>query len=164
MYIWLVAKLTGSGMTTIVIGIGNSLMGDEGVGVHTARWLTERGYLPSEVEVLDGGTGGFHLMGHFQNYDRVILVDAATDGQAPGTITRLEPRFSSDYPTTLTAHDIGLKDLIDALYLVESRPEIVLFTVSISFPVELSLDLTDAVAASIPRVAEEIRIFLDETA
>jgi hydrogenase maturation protease len=151
-------------MTTIVIGIGNSLMGDEGLGVHTARWLAENQYLPPEVEVLDGGTGGFHLMGHFQNYERVILVDAAADGKTPGTITQLEPRFSSDYPTTLTAHDIGLKDLIDALYLVDGRPEIVLFTVSISLPVSLSVDLSEEIEACVPRVAARIKDFVAEPA
>lgn len=135
-------------------------MGDEGVGVHAARWLTDNQYLPEDIEVLDGGTGGFHLMGHFQNYERVILVDAATDGQTPGTITRLQPQFSSDYPTTLTAHDIGLKDLIDALYLVDSRPQIILFTVSIEMPSDLSVDLTDDVAASLPRVAQQIKEYL----
>ena len=149
-------------MTTIVIGIGNLLMGDEGVGVHVARWLTDRKILPDGVEVLDGGTGGFHLMGHFQNYERVILVDASADGKKPGTITQLEPRFSIDYPTTLTAHDIGLKDLIDALYLSDSRPQIILFTVSIALPVETSVDLSEKLAPCVPRVAEEIRDYLTE--
>ncbi len=102
-------------------------------------------------------------MGHFQNYERVLLVDAAADGKEPGTISQLEPRFSSDYPTTLTAHDIGLKDLIDALYLVDSRPQIILFTVSISMPVDLSVDLSEEIEASVPRVAREIKNYLAES-
>jgi len=147
-------------MTTIVIGIGNSLMGDEGIGVHVARYLSQNATLPDGIEVLDGGTGGFHLMGHFQGYDRVILVDASVDGKSPGTITQLAPRFSSDYPTTLTAHDIGLKDLIDAMYLLDSRPEIILFTVTIEVPLDVSLELTPELQAAVPVVAERVRNFI----
>ncbi|NNE45913.1 MAG: HyaD/HybD family hydrogenase maturation endopeptidase [Rhodothermales bacterium] len=147
-------------MSTIVIGIGNLLMTDEGVGVHVARWLTDHRVLPEEVDVLDGGTGGFHLMGHFQNYDRVILVDATADGQNPGTITQLQPRYASDYPQTLTAHDIGLKDLIEAMYLLDSKPEIILFTISIRMPVDFGVELSADVAACVPRVAEAVRTYL----
>ncbi|RMF57894.1 MAG: hydrogenase maturation protease, partial [Calditrichaeota bacterium] len=115
-------------MKTLILGIGNVLMGDEGVGVHAVKYIEENG-LFENVDVLEGGTGGFHLLEYFQKYDRVILIDATLDENPPGTISMLKPRYSSDYPPNLSAHDIGLKDLIDALYLLEKQPEIVLFTV-----------------------------------
>ncbi|HDK35811.1 MAG TPA: hydrogenase maturation protease, partial [Bacteroidetes bacterium] len=114
----------------LILGIGNLLMGDEGIGIHIVRWLQEKGEL-SGVDIVDGGTGGFHLLEYFQNYEQVILVDATLDGQQAGTVTLLRPKYSSDYPTTLSAHDIGLKSLLDALTLLEIQPEIVLFAVSI---------------------------------
>ena len=114
----------------LVLGIGNFLMGDEGVGVHyISKYHLQ---LESEhVEVLDGGTGGFHLMSYFEQHRKVILIDATIDGKPAGSITKLKPRFSSDFPTALSAHDIGLKDLIEALIISDRLPEIFLFTVSI---------------------------------
>jgi hydrogenase maturation protease len=134
---------------TLILGIGNILMGDEGVGVQVIRYL-EKLVLPVKVDLLDGGTGGFHLLEYFYNYKKVILVDATIDGSPVGTIKMLKPKYSSDYPTTLTAHDIGLKDLLDALYLQNRQPEIILFTISICkldrVTLEISPDLNDTIA------------------
>jgi Ni,Fe-hydrogenase maturation factor len=69
------------------------------------------------MECLDGGTGGFTLLEPLENADRIILIDAAADGNPIGTVTRTTPRFSRDYPPTLTAHDIGVKDLLDMFYI-----------------------------------------------
>ena len=64
---------------TLILGIGNYLMGDEGIGVHVANQL-EKELLPVGVDVLDGGTGGFYLLEYFEIYKHVILVDATLDG------------------------------------------------------------------------------------
>ena len=66
-----------------MLGLGNVIMGDEGVGVHVVRAL-EKQALPDGVECLDGGTGGFILLEPLQNADRIILIDAAADGNPPG--------------------------------------------------------------------------------
>src|SRR5271167_682605 len=97
----------------LVLGIGNVLMGDEGVGVHVVRHL-EKSEIPAGVELLDGGTGSFLLLDPMQLARKVILIDATLDENPPGTVRRLSPKFSTDYPRTLAAHDIGLKDLLDA--------------------------------------------------
>ena len=109
--------------TWLVMGIGNLLMGDEGLGVHVIRHLQKHHPLPN-VEYVDGGTGSFHLLSYLTAYPKTVLVDATIDGKPPGTLTVLKPKFSSDYPVTLTAHDIGLKDLLDALYLSGQQPSI----------------------------------------
>jgi hydrogenase maturation protease len=130
---------TASGPTgTLVLGIGNLLMGDEGVGVEVARRLLEEP-VPPGVEILDGGTGSFVLLGPMREATRIILIDAALDPTPPGTIRRLTPRFSRDYPRSLTAHDIGLKDLLDAFHLLGDPPEVVLFAVSVRPPTEPGL-------------------------
>jgi hypothetical protein len=77
---------------TLVLGIGNYLMGDEGVGVYVAQQLAQTP-TPSGLDVLDGGTGGFHLMGVLEDYPFVVMVDATLDGLPAGTIRRIEPRF-----------------------------------------------------------------------
>jgi hydrogenase maturation protease len=74
----------------LVLGIGNVLMGDEGVGVEVVRQVS-RMPLPENVECLDGGTGSFLLLEPMQRANRVILIDATIDGNPPGTVTRLTP-------------------------------------------------------------------------
>jgi hydrogenase maturation protease len=136
----------------LVLGIGNVLMGDEGVGVHAVRRIAEL-KLPEGTECLDGGTGSLVLLEPMQSASKVILIDATIDGAEPGTVRRLEPRFSRDYPRTLTAHDIGLKDLLDALYLLGAAPKVTLFAVSIAAIQEIGTDLSPAIAHSVDRIA-----------
>jgi hydrogenase maturation protease len=135
---------------TLVLGLGNVLMGDEGVGVHVVR-AVEKHALPVDVECLDGGTGGFTLLGPLQGAGRIVIVDAAADGNPPGTVTRTTPRFSRDYPPTLTAHDIGVKDLLDVFYIQGGGPGVVLYAIAIDPQQPISMELS-AVAA---QAAEE---------
>jgi len=133
---------------TLVLGLGNILMGDEGIGVHVVRAL-EQHDLPADVECMDGGTGGLVLLEPMQNADRIVMIDAANDGNPPGTITRTTPRFSRDYPPTLTAHDVGIKDLLDIFYMMGQSCEVVLYAIAIDplQPITLSLSACGARAA-----------------
>ena len=65
-------------VNTLVLGLGNVIMGDEGIGVYVVKEI-EKHALPAGVECMDGGTGGFVLLGPLQNADHVILIDAAAD-------------------------------------------------------------------------------------
>jgi len=141
--------------TVLVLGVGNVLMGDEGVGVQAVREL-EKMPLPPNVECLDGGTGGFHLLGPLQDADRVLLIDACIDGQPSGTVRRLQPRFSSDYPRTLTAHDIGLKDLLDAAYLTDAPLNVTLFAISIDPLQGIGTELRTTLATQLPEIVRLI--------
>ena len=127
---------------TLVLGLGNVLMGDEGIGVHVVRAL-EKHTLPAGVECLDGGTGGFVLLGPLQNADRIILIDAAADGNPIGTVTRTTPRFSRDYPPTLTAHDIGVKDLLDVFYIQGGSHDVILYAITIDPQQPISMELSE---------------------
>jgi len=144
----------------LVLGIGNVLMGDEGVGVEVVRQISQMP-LPNNVQCLDGGTGSFLLLEPMQRADRIILIDATIDGNPPGTVTRLTPNFSSDYPKTLTAHDIGLKDLLDAAYLTGIPLELTLLAISIDPPAFVGMDLSPAMAARVPEI---VRCVLEELA
>ncbi len=145
-----------SGQRILVLGIGNLLMGDEGVGVHAARRLAAEP-LPPTVAVVDGGTGGFHLLSYFQDYDVLIMIDAVMDARPPGTLGVIRPRYASDFPRALTAHDIGLRDLVESAVLVGPLPPIHLVTVSIGELSGLSLELSPAVAAALPEVSAVVR-------
>jgi hydrogenase maturation protease len=140
---------------TLVLGLGNVIMGDEGVGVHVVRAL-EKHRLPANVETLDGGTGGFILLEPLQNAGHIVLIDATDDGNPPGTVTRTVPRFSADYPPTLTAHDIGVKDLLDAFYMQGGEREVVLYAIAIDPRQPISMDLSPALAKAAEEAAQRI--------
>ncbi len=137
----------------LILGIGNILMGDEGIGSHVAQYLLKNDLLPG-IECIDGGTGGFYLLECIQNASVVIMIDAANDGNKTGTISCIRPRYSVDYPNSLTAHDIGLKDMIDAVYLLGKIPHIRLFTISIAPPFVPSLELSSGIGDLIPLIAD----------
>jgi hydrogenase maturation protease len=150
---------TAGRVKTLVLGLGNVLMGDEGIGVHVVRAL-EQHTLPEGVECLDGGTGGFVLLEPLQNADHIVLVDAAADGNPIGTVTRTTPRFSRDYPPTLTAHDIGVKDLLDVFYIQGGEREVVLYAITIDpqQPIQMSLSAvgTKAAEEAVQRILAEL--------
>lgn len=148
--------MAGAEPRTLVLGIGNVLLGDEGIGVHVVRRLEERG-LPEHCRALDGGTGGLQLLGELQSAERVVLVDATVDGGPPGRARTLHPRFSSDYPRTLTAHDIGLKDLLDAFHLLGDGPEVTLVAISVDPPLDLETALSPELARRVDALADLVR-------
>jgi hydrogenase maturation protease len=150
-------------LKTLILGIGNLLMGDEGVGVHAVQAALEQESWPPDVTVLDGGTGGFHLLSYFQDYDRIIMVDATMDGQPSGTLATIRPRFASEFPRALSAHDIGLRDLIESASALGSLPEIVLITVSISDVQPMTTELSPEVSSSLPRIVERVKELVRST-
>ncbi len=140
----------------LVLGIGNVLMGDEGVGVHAVRGMA-RDVFPPHVALLDGGTGGFHLLSYFEDFAEIIMIDATMDGQPPGTLSLIRPRFASDFPRSLSAHDIGLRDLIEAAALLGPLPLIHLITVSIGPISPMVIELSPAIESALPRVTRRVR-------
>ena len=143
----------------MVLGLGNVIMGDEGVGVHVVRALEaefDRHTLPVNVEFLDGGTGGFTLLEPLQSAARIILIDAAADGNPIGTVTRTAPRFSRDYPPSLTAHDIGVKDLLDVFYIQGGGPEVILYAITIDLRQPISMELSEVIAKAAKVAVAEI--------
>jgi len=146
---------TAAKIDTLVLGIGNLLLGDEGVGVHAIRAL-EGHPLPSNARLLDGGTGSFNLLDPMSEARRIILIDATLDGGAPGEIRRLTPRFATDYPKTLTAHDIGLKDLLDSFYLMNHRPEVVLYAITVTDVTRISDELSTPIEAILPELVQQV--------
>jgi hydrogenase maturation protease len=148
----------------LILGLGNILMGDEGIGILAARRLAGNGGIAARAEILDGGTGGFHLLGLFQDHGRLILIDASMDGRPAGTVSHLRPRFATDFPKSLSAHNIGLRDLIEAASMLGPLPEIDLVTISIDSLQSLSLDVSLTVQAALPEVEALVRGLLDDAA
>lgn len=145
--------------TRLVLGIGNLLMGDEGIGVRAIEFL-QQDVWPEGVCLLDGGTGGFHLLDYLSSNEPLVMIDATMDGQPAGTVTTLRPKYASDFPRALTAHDIGLRDLVEAAQLTGALPDIDLVTVSIDEITPMRLTLSAPVQASLPAVRAAVRAAL----
>lgn len=131
-------------MSILVVGLGNILLSDEGVGVRTVEALAERYELPDGVEVLDGGTSGMELLDTIAGRHLLIVVDAiASLRRAPGEVARLEgAEIDQLFRTRLSPHQLGLSEVLASLQLTgESPGEVVIIGVvpeSLGLGLELS--------------------------
>lgn len=108
---------------TVVIGIGNTVLSDEGVGVHAARLLQSDPRVPLGVTILDGGTLGLGLVPYVWDAARVLLLDAMNSGNEPGTLARLAGSDVLGTTGGWTAHQLGVADLICTLALISQKPK-----------------------------------------
>ncbi len=111
-------------MRTLILGIGNTLLADEGVGVHVVHYLEDHYPAESGVTFLDGGTLSFTLAGDIADHEGLIVVDAARLGEAPGTVRCFEDGEMDRYlgRAQLSVHEVGLSDLMDMARLSDSLP------------------------------------------
>ncbi len=144
----------------LILGLGNPLLGDEGIGVRVVEEL--KGLeLPDGVTVVEGGTAGLGLIGLMEGYQRVIIVDAADMGHPPGRVVRftpLEARFKTA-EAPLSLHQIGLGEVLALAEALEVAPaELVIIGIQPS-RIEGGVGLSPEVEGAIPQI---IRIILDE--
>ncbi len=139
----------------LILGMGNILLGDEGVGVRAVEYM-ENQQLPDNVDLLDGGTGGFTLLPEIQKYDEVILIDATLDENPIGTIRVIQPKFSKDFPKAMSTHDIGLKDLIESATIMGTLPPLNLIVVTIKDIQPMDLSLSEEIKKILPEVYETV--------
>ncbi|GBE41096.1 hydrogenase 2 maturation protease [bacterium BMS3Bbin09] len=149
-------------MNIAVFGIGNILLSDDGVGVHTLNRLKEEYDLPEYVELIDGGTKGLDLLPFLEERDKVMIIDAANFNKEPGTIGTVEgekiPAFLSK---KLSVHQIGLPDLLFAAKLTNIfPPEICLIGIqpeSMATSVEMSDVVSKGVEPLLEKVIERLK-------
>ncbi len=139
---------------TVILGVGNLLMRDEGVGVHAANQLG-RLSLPHGVDVREGGTDGFKLINIVMKAGRLILVDAVKGGGEPATLYRFDMNDCREVPDRYktSVHQIGIYDVITLSGMVGEIPRTTIIGVE---PAELSMsmELSEVVQAKLPRICE----------
>ena len=133
---------------TVVIGVGNLLLKDDGIGVHVINEL-EKCELPPDVEIYDGGTGGFKLTDLMQDAERVIFIDAVDTEMLPGTITTFKSEdVRSVYSMKkYSLHDTNLLEVIKTVEILDNPPEVIIIGVqpeTIDYGMELSIKLKDS--------------------
>lgn len=150
-------KPGGSGYT-LVLGLGNILLGDEGVGVRVIECLRERYTFGEEVLVMDGGTLGLDLLPYLEGASRLLVVDAVQARKRPGTLLRLEGREVPAFldASKVSAHQEGLEDLLAVAALKGYLPdEVVLWGTQIE-SLGVGLELSPAVSAQVDTLARNV--------
>ena len=138
----------------IIIGIGNILMHDEGIGVRTVEHLAQ-GPLPEYVDVLDGGTSGCNLIDHVAEREAVLVIDAADGGDAPGTITWCDADELLDaLDTPLSLHEFGLLETLKMARTLGCAPRRTLVLGVQPERVGLGLGLSSLIEGLIPQLCE----------
>jgi hydrogenase maturation protease len=140
----------------LVLGVGNLLLSDEGVGIHVAQEL-QRNPLPSNVEVIDGGTGGFELISYFSGRKKVIIIDAVDGDDEPGTILRFTPDdLNIAWRPSLSAHQTGVEGLLHFSKELSPPPEVVVIGVIPKETRRLSTSLSKTVKKKIPNIVAAV--------
>jgi hydrogenase maturation protease len=140
-------------MRIVVLGVGNILLTDEGVGVRAIEHL-EAGYrLPPEVELIDGGTCGMEMLEQLENLDALIVIDCVRCGQPPATPVLLKgedvPVF---FKTKLSPHQVGLSDVLASLEFTGRAPKRTAIVGMQPVSMALGMELSPEVAARVPEL------------
>lgn len=147
-------------MNILLLGLGNSIMTDDGIGPQMIDYLQNSGKLPEGVRLMDGGTLGLDLLPYLEDVKNLLIVDAVELGAEPGTLVRLT---GEDVPAAienkLSPHQMGLKDLLAVARLMGCLPENVTLFGMQPASLELGTELSPPVQAAFPKLAG---LLLDE--
>ena len=110
-------------MTVAVLGLGNIMRTDDGVGVHAARMLATDRRLPADVQTIEGGTLGLDLLHSLQGITHVLALDAVDTGAAPGTLLRFANAELARLPVARSVHLLGFSDILNTLRLLGDAPD-----------------------------------------
>ena len=136
---------------TIIIGIGNILLQDDGVGIRVIEQL-ENEILPSTIELVDGGTSTLDTLGFFLDYKKVIIVDCLKAGLEPGTIYKIRPEDIKDYKKeNLSIHDVQILEVVKMANMMDKYPEVIIFGIEPE-KISLNLEMTEIMISKIPEI------------
>ena len=142
-------------MRVVVLGLGNILLRDEGVGVRVVEALAERYAIPAEVEIVDGGTAGMDLLNTLAGCDHLLICDAVRTGAPPASVVKLAAaEVPALFLTRFSPHQLGLADVLATLVLTEEAPGTVTLVGVVPLDLELGIELSPEVAAVVGRAVE----------
>jgi hydrogenase maturation protease len=141
---------------TAVLGLGNLIHSDDGVGVHAIQQLQRDPRVPPGVVLLDGGTNGLGLLPHVSGFSRLLVIDAVDAGEPPGTVVRFEGSALNGLPGKSSVHQLGFADMMVGLKLLgEPPPELVVLGVQ-PLSTEWSVELTPPVLEALPALLDMV--------
>jgi hydrogenase maturation protease len=140
--------------TYVVLGLGNTLHTDDGIGPQTIERLRSDPRVPEDVALIEGGTLGLELLTYIWDCSCLLVLDAVDVGQSPGTLVRMSSPELQTLPGKGSVHQLGVADLLVALRILANRtPEVVLLGVQPA-STEWGTELSPAVAAVLPALAD----------
>ncbi|MGA8686190.1 MAG: hydrogenase maturation protease [Candidatus Sulfotelmatobacter sp.] len=140
--------------TYVVLGLGNTLHTDDGIGPQTIERLRSDPRVPEDVALIEGGTLGLELLTYIWDCSCLLVLDAVDVGQPPGTLVRMSSQELQTLPGRGSVHQLGVADLLVALRILANRtPEVVLLGVQPA-STEWGTELSPAVAAVLPALAD----------
>lgn len=150
--------------SVLIIGLGNILLTDEGIGVHAASALKKRySFTPKVVEVIDGGTMGIDLLSLFEGRDRIMIIDAVDFGKEPGHIGIISnDEIPFALKTKLSVHHIGLSDVLYAAKLMGIMPSDVCLVGIQPKSLDVGLDMTKEIDGKLDTVIKTVVLKLNE--
>ena len=141
----------------LVLGVGNPLMRDDGVGPRVVELLRAGYAFPDHVEVIDAGTMSFMILDMLRGIDHLVVVDAVDGtGEAPGTVVVMSPEAIAPNQVKHSMHDIAIVDVLQAAALIDRAPETVAIGVQIERIEEWVLELSASVEAAVPIAAAAV--------
>lgn len=144
-------------MRIVVLGVGNIIMGDEGVGVRCIERIDAAGLLPPGVVTIDGGTSTNELLGEIEGVDLLVIVDAVATGEPAGTLVRLEgDRIPSAFSNKLSPHQHGINDLLATLTFLGRAPGRVVLHGVTPHRLALGMELSPEIEAVVPQLIENV--------
>ncbi|MEN6333843.1 MAG: hydrogenase maturation protease [Phycisphaerales bacterium] len=144
---------TSTRAAVLVLGIGNILLRDEGVGVHVVRAM-ENSPLPDDVELLDGGAGGADLLDAISERRRLIVVDALDADVPPGTILKMTPEDLAALSSSVSLHEFGIAETLMAARRLKCEPHDVTIIAIRPWDTRCGLELSDDMQRRLPRVID----------
>jgi len=139
----------------LVLGLGNILLEDEGLGIRALELLEQRYEIPPEVELLDGGTTGMGLLDQISRRQHLLVLDAVQTGEPPGTLVKLEgDQVPVYFGMRISPHQLGLSDVLATLELSGERPAGVTVLGLVPFSLEMCLQLSDLVNSRLDSLVE----------
>lgn len=139
----------------VVLGVGNTLMQDDGVGVWAVRTLAESYDLPARVRLIDGGVAGLRCLSEFEDAEHLLIIDAVSGKEPPGAIYWLAPEdLSVRRGPFFSAHEVGIVELLSVARMLGKLPLTRILGVQPQVVNEVGLDLTPALRTVLPRVVD----------
>ncbi|RZN60956.1 hydrogenase maturation protease [Methanonatronarchaeum sp. AMET6-2] len=138
---------------TAILGLGNLILGDDGVGIQVVERLQEKDI--KNIDVIDGGTAGFGLLNILEMYDKLIVVDALNFGGEKGEVSKLNIEDIKELDKiNISAHDLDFVDAVKVASELGNVPEIVVFGIEVGYVdrTEVTMELTPEVEESIDKI------------
>ena len=150
-------------MKVAIVGVGNILLKDEGIGVKVVKELEDEFSFPSDVTLIDGGTAGHHLINMISDFDVLIVVDAVQGGEPPGTIYRFTlDQIPFEINTHLSVHQVGVQEALNQVKLLGKEQKVTFIGIE---PQDISpwgMELTPVIAEKIPKLITLVLKELDD--